>query len=114
VANLDIRSIGITYGKEAMKKKISAAFPKVFFDVKPYDMVYMDIAEFETSFRLYADKIKDDTVIIVDAIHKNNLNLALWEAIKNKESLRVTLDLFYCGVVFLRRQQAKEHFKIRI
>jgi hypothetical protein len=114
VAFFDIRSIGVSHGKEAMKKKISIAFPKTLFDVTPCDMVYIDITEFETAFQSYSDKIKNDTVIIIDSIHKNNSNLALWEAIKNKDSLRVTLDLFYCGIVFLRKQQAKEHFRIRI
>ncbi|MCJ7468578.1 MAG: hypothetical protein MUO53_18010 [Maribacter sp.] len=114
VANLDIETIWISDGKKAIKKKISHTFPKLFFDVKPYDMVCIDITEFDISFPFFSDQIKNDTVVIIDSIHKNNINLAIWETIKNKESLKVTLDLYYCGIVFLRRQQAKEHFKIRI
>jgi hypothetical protein len=36
-----------------------------------------------------------------------------WSSIKNHEAVTVTIDLFAFGIVFFRREQEKEHFKIR-
>ena len=36
-----------------------------------------------------------------------------WEEIKNNNQVTVTIDLFYMGIVFLRKEQVKEHFLIR-
>ncbi len=47
---------------------------------------------------------------MVDAPYKDEA----WEQLKAHPMVRVTMDLFYCGVVFIRKEQAKEHFKIRI
>ena len=35
-------------------------------------------------------------------------------ALKNHPKVKVSLDLFYFGVIFFRKEQAKEHFKIRV
>ncbi len=37
-----------------------------------------------------------------------------WEYIKNHKSVTVTVDGFHLGFVFFRKEQAKEHFKIRM
>jgi hypothetical protein len=37
-----------------------------------------------------------------------------WQYIKNHESVSVTVDCFHLGFVFFRKEQAKEHFKIRL
>ena len=52
--------------------------------------------------------------MIVDAIHKNRANATHWEKIKEMKAVTVTIDLYHCGVVFFRSEQAEEHFKIRI
>ena len=36
------------------------------------------------------------------------------ELIKKHPKVTVTVDLFYFGIVFFRKEQAKEHFKIRV
>ncbi len=113
-ANLDIKTFWGIEGKPEIKKRIVDLFPTIHFDAVPYDMAYIDVTEFDTVFQGISDKIKNDTPVIIDSIHKNKGNFALWEALIDREALKVTLDLFYCGVVFLRQQQAKEHFKIRI
>jgi predicted O-methyltransferase YrrM len=36
-----------------------------------------------------------------------------WSIIKKHSKVTVTVDVFYYGIVFFRKEQAKEHFKIR-
>lgn len=58
----------------------------------------------------YAHK---DSIFVFDDIHWSEEMEAAWEAIKAHPKVRLTIDLFFCGVVFFRtEQQQKEHFKL--
>jgi hypothetical protein len=37
-----------------------------------------------------------------------------WSTIKKHPKVTVTVDVFHYGIVFFRREQSKEHFKIRV
>ncbi|MDQ3102142.1 MAG: class I SAM-dependent methyltransferase [Bacteroidota bacterium] len=53
------------------------------------------------------------TVIVLDDIHWSKGMEEAWEEIKNDERVTVTIDLYQMGIVFLRKEQAKEHFVLR-
>ncbi|WP_394749790.1 hypothetical protein [Spongiimicrobium salis] len=56
----------------------------------------------------------NDTMIIIDAIHKNRENSTFWKQLTEHSKITVSIDFFYCGALFFRKEQVKEHFKIRI
>jgi hypothetical protein len=37
-----------------------------------------------------------------------------WEEIKADPRVRVTIDLFFIGIVMFRKEQVKEHFRLRV
>jgi hypothetical protein len=37
-----------------------------------------------------------------------------WEQIKADPQVKVSIDLFFVGLVFFRKEQVKENFKLRI
>ena len=37
-----------------------------------------------------------------------------WHIIKQHPKVTVTIDIFHLGIVFFRKEQAKEHFTIRL
>ncbi len=37
-----------------------------------------------------------------------------WEIIKQNQNVTVTIDTFFWGIVFFRKEQVKQHFKIRL
>lgn len=49
-------------------------------------------------------------IIIVDQIHQHKKE---WQKIINLQGATVTIDLFYFGLIFFRKEQVKEHFVIR-
>jgi hypothetical protein len=51
--------------------------------------------------------------IIIKNIHQNKAMQKSWVEITQLQEATVTLDLFYFGVIFFRKEQAKEHFVIR-
>ena len=102
--------------KEDIKKEIQHEFPSVQFENGPYDILFFSPSEAEKLIRTPAEdyKIHNNTLLLIDDIHRNKANLSTWENIQSHEKVTITIDLFYCGAVFFRKEQAKEHFKIRI
>ncbi len=60
------------------------------------------------------DKAHGETIIVFDDIHWSEGMEKAWEQIKNNDRVRVTIDLFFFGVVFFRHEfREKQHFTIR-
>jgi predicted O-methyltransferase YrrM len=55
----------------------------------------------------------DDSLFIFDDIHWSREMEEAWEMIKKDERVRVTIDLFQMGLVFIRKEQAKEDFILK-
>ena len=58
----------------------------------------------------YAD---DNSVFIFDDIYWSKEMTAAWEEIKSHPEVSVTIDLFWVGLVFFRKEQVKEDFILR-
>ena len=56
----------------------------------------------------------NDSVFIFDDIHWSIGMEEAWEEIKNHPAVTVTIDTYFWGFVFFRREQEKEHFIIRL
>ncbi len=56
---------------------------------------------------------KPNSFIIIKNIHNNELSEKNWIKIIQLKEVKVTIDLFYFGLIFFRKKQAKEHFNIR-
>jgi len=59
-------------------------------------------------------KVHDNTMLVFNGIYKTKAMKAAWAAIKVKPQVTITVDLFYMGLVFFRKGQAKEDFKIKM
>ena len=56
---------------------------------------------------------KTDTLLIVLGIYDSSEQKNQWKLIQAHSTVTVTIDLFYVGLVYFRKGQAKEDFKIR-
>ena len=56
---------------------------------------------------------KPDTLLIVLGIYDSAELKNKWKLIQANSTVTVTIDLFYVGLVYFRKGQAKEDFKIR-
>lgn len=66
-----------------------------------------------TYFNSNLDRFHPGTLLIIKGIYNNSEIKAAWKEIKAHEQVTVTVDLFWIGLVYFRKGQAKEHFKIR-
>ncbi|HEX8575881.1 MAG TPA: class I SAM-dependent methyltransferase [Flavobacterium sp.] len=82
-----------------------------------YQLIYFDGNHSKEAtlnyFELLLPTTTNETVWIFDDIHWSTGMNTAWENIKQHPKVTVTIDTFYWGIVFFRREQEKEHFVIR-
>ncbi|WP_420602381.1 hypothetical protein [Flagellimonas sp.] len=63
---------------------------------------------------LLHENLHNDSMILIDSIYQNQKKHQAWKKLIASPKITVSLDLFHCGVLFIRKEQEKEHFTIRI
>lgn len=57
--------------------------------------------------------VHENSILIFDDIHWSDEMENAWEAVQSHPSVRLTIDLFWCGIVFFRNEnREKEHFSL--
>jgi len=83
-----------------------------------YDLIYFDGNHKKEAtldyFNSLLPTINNDTFFIFDDIYWSKDMTEAWETIKQHPQVTVTIDTFFWGFVSFRKEQAKEHFTIRI
>lgn len=80
-----------------------------------YDLVFFENPDPTRMQRLFSEaKVHNETVLVINNIYKNLDDNKLWKSILGNAKITVSIDLYHCGVLFVRKEQAKEHFTIRI
>ena len=91
--------------------------PRVFNN-NTYDFIHFKgscankiiLKHFESSLL----SIDNNSVFLFENIHSNKESEKVWNYIKKHKKVTVTIDTFFWGFVFFRKEQEKEHFIIRI
>ncbi|GGW60151.1 putative O-methyltransferase YrrM [Winogradskyella epiphytica] len=65
-------------------------------------------------FESLLSTVHNDTIFAFDDIYWSEGMTEAWDYIKNHHAVTVTVDCFHFGFVFFRKEQVKEHFKIRL
>ena len=83
-----------------------------------YDFIFFDGHHNKDAtlqyFEALLPTIHNETVFVFDDIYWSKGMTEAWEFIKKHNSVKVTVDCFNLGFVFFRKEQVKEHFKIRM
>jgi predicted O-methyltransferase YrrM len=90
----------------------------VIFQLSSVDFAFIDgnhrQQPTENYFHQLLAKINNDSILIFDDIHWSKEMEAAWDTIKNHPAVRCSVDLFFIGIVFFRKEfHGKEHFVIR-
>ena len=57
--------------------------------------------------------VNNDSILIFDDIHWSDDMEKAWDEIKKNPQVTITIDLFFLGLVFFRKEQVKENFTLR-
>lgn len=83
----------------------------------PIDLVFFDgNHRYEPTIRYFEQCLTrrtDQSVFIFDDIHWSAEMDRAWGAIKAHPEVMLTVDLFFMGLVFFRKNQPKQHFSLR-
>lgn len=113
ISYFNYKRIGILPADNYIKERLYADFDNLDFDSAPFDVLFMH-EDIKSIDHIPSELYTNDSVMVVKDMYKDQKAKNSWERIKELSQVKVTIDLFYCGLVFFRKEQAKEHFKIRI
>lgn len=85
---------------------------------KKYDFVYIDGNHNKENtlnyFEILLDRINHNSVLIFDDIYWSLEMTEAWQQIIQHPKITVSIDTYYWGFVFFRKEQEKQHFTIRV
>lgn len=58
------------------------------------------------------DRTEDGSMLIVENIHKDAAARRSWARMRQDERVRVSFDLYYCGILFFDKKKYKQGYKI--
>ena len=94
---------------------------KDFFKKNNYenlDLVYLDgTCDKESTIENFNSLLKhshNESVFIINNIYWSKEMTEAWNIIKKQKEITVSIDTFYWGFLFFRKEQPKQHFTIRL
>ena len=102
----------------SLKGNFDVVFPELLNKLPRLDFLYVDgNHQYEATkkyFEMALAKKHEHSVFIFDDINWTMGMQKAWEEIKNHPDVTLSLDLFYVGIVFFRKEQKeKEHFILK-
>lgn len=96
---------------------LAGNFTELLATNKHLDFVYIDGNQSKKTILAYFNwclpQLHDQSIFICNDIYKNEEMKAVWAELKKHPQVTVTIDLFWLGLVYFRKGQAKEHFKLK-
>lgn len=85
---------------------------------KQYDLIYFDGNHQKAAtlqyFNLCLETAHNNSIFIFDDINWSQEMQLAWQEIKNHSKVTITINTFFWGIVFFRKEQKKQHFTIRV
>jgi len=98
--------------------KFEDQLEKIVQDGSQFDLIYFDGNHQKKAtleyFRKLLPTAHNNSVFIFDDIHWSPEMEEAWEEIKSNPKVQVTIDTFQWGLVFFRKEQVKQDFRIRV
>jgi predicted O-methyltransferase YrrM len=84
---------------------------------KTYDLIYLDGHHEKEATLTYVKQLKNhihkDSVLIVDDIYWSADMQSAWQNLCKDKDVKLSLDLYFWGILFFKPELSKQHFKIR-
>ena len=109
------KSLGFEEGNELLRNKVKDEFPSLSFK-DPFDIKYYWTLVTESQILAMENYAKQQPkgIIYISDIRKNKTSKELWDKLLLADFVTVSVDMYFGGLLFFHKTQAREHFKIRI
>jgi len=102
---------------EVMEGRFEDTLPKALDRLGSVDLVFIDGNHRKEAMLYYYEKCLahsgNDTVMVFDDIRASAGMEQAWELVWQKQEVRISLDFFFTGWVFFRKESSKQHFRLR-
>lgn len=103
---------------ELIKGNFDTCLPALLQQVQKVDMVYVDGNHRKEPtlryFQMLLEGVHDESIFIFDDIHWSSEMELAWQEIQQHPAVTSTIDLFFIGIVFFRKDfLVKQHHTIR-
>ena len=92
-------------------------FQNLLRNLDNLDLVYVNWSHRKEATLKYFEwclpKVHDNTLLIFDDIYRSQGMKEAWQQIKASPKVSVTIDLFWIGLVYFKKGQAKEDFLVK-
>ena len=116
IANEGFKLLGVS-NITLINAEFSEALPKALESQPSLDFVFIDGNHLSgptiSYFSLCLPFVSNNTVIVIDDIHKNADMEQAWSKIVENEQVTLSLDFYTMGAVFFRRQLSKQTIALR-
>ncbi len=118
VALQNFKVLGLQDKIESELGNFDEVLPELLPKIGKLDFFFIDgNHSYEATLRYFEmakPYLHNDSVIVFDDIYWSKGMTQAWQAIKADPMVRVSVDLFFVGMVFFRKEQVKEAFQLRI
>lgn len=59
-------------------------------------------------------KLKNDAFVVIDKRARQDATQALWDGVVKSDAVSVSIDFYFYGMGFVRKEQLKQHFIVRL
>ncbi len=116
IANKNFKHLGLQNIQQLIGN-FDSVLPSVLKKTDKVDFVFFDGNHRKQAtlnyFNLCLQKAHNNSVFVFDDIYWSFEMKEAWDEIKTDSRVKVTIDLFYMGIVFFRKEQVKQHFVVR-
>jgi len=109
--NLKASNIRVVEGK------IEETLPIILNENRKLDFIFLDanhrLKPTLQYFEWCLPYIHAETVLVIDDIHWSEEMNQAWQTIQKYSEVSITIDLFVCGLVFFKKNQAKQDFILK-
>jgi predicted O-methyltransferase YrrM len=110
------RKLGIK-NAEVMEGRFEDTLSKALDMLGGIDFVFIDGNHRKEAVLDYYAKClafsNNDTIMVIDDIHSTAEMEQAWEQIRQMKDIRISLDFFFSGWIFFRKESSKQHFRLR-
>ncbi|WP_123877309.1 hypothetical protein [Flagellimonas maritima] len=102
-------------GARHLAVDIKKSYPNSKLNTNRIDILYTEELHPDKMEKMLAQKkFHNNSVILINSIHKDVQKNQSWEKLIALPTITVSIDMFYLGALFIRKEQVKEHFTVRI
>lgn len=117
LAKRQFQSLGLKNIKQ-LTGNFNETLAAAMLDMSRLDFVlfnqYCTAASVHLHFQGLRTYLHEDSVVIITNIHRSREMELAWKQIQSDEMVTLTIDLFFIGLVFFRKEnKVKQHFSVR-